>query len=292
MVPFITQLSAHDKSTSLPSISFLILYIRNNEKIYQYIPFLYIFILLATLTFLKTSFAAIRFPDETLDSNPPEYPSDSLSPGPGTCADVKKCSSIILIHSRYHLPPTAHTPHPCIPKIPFRSPALHHMPLADGDVQGDAIAIGRQVDDIRHLPFLVIKDFAQMPTETNHCLGRLHIPMDGQLRTRLNGIQHPLGPIRRRIPQVQVHPETRRSLGLGSQGIEGMLVNEHRAIEIPSLLSECHWGLRSERQHELLPECRSISRCWECHSTHSECTPNSRSSPSFPQGSIDRYCQS
>ena len=76
------------------------------------------------------------------------------------------------------------------------------------------------------------------------------MPMDRQDGARFNGVEHSLGLIGRRIPQVKVHPEPRRRFGLGGQGIEGMLVNEHGAREIPSL--------RSERQNELLPEHRLI----------------------------------
>ena len=49
---------------------------------------------------------------------------------------------------------------------------------------------------------------------------------------RLNGIQHPLRTVLRRIPEVEVHPQPRRRLRLGSKGIEGGVGDFHHFLLI------------------------------------------------------------
>ncbi len=83
---------------------------------------------------------------------------------------------------------------------------LHRMPLADGDVEGDALPFRLEVDDLRHLPRGVVKHLTQMPPEAHHRLGRLGVPMYRQRRPRLQRIQHPLGLVFWRVAKVQVHP--------------------------------------------------------------------------------------
>ena len=99
------------------------------------------------------------------------------------------------------------------------------MPLAGGDV--DERTARDHVNGIGQPPLPVIEVLLEMPPQAHHRLGGGPMPMDGQHRPRLDGIEHPLRLILRRIPQVQVHPKTRRCLGLGGQGIEGMLVDDH-----------------------------------------------------------------
>ena len=102
------------------------------------------------------------------------------------------------------------------------------MPLAGGDVNERAAR--DHVDHRGQGAGIVIEILLEMPPQAHHRLRCSPMPMDGQHRPRLDGIEHPLRLILRRIPQVQVHPETRRCLGLGGQGIEGMLVYDHTRV--------------------------------------------------------------
>ena len=93
-------------------------------------------------------------------------------------------------------------------------------PLADGDIHRHAAGAGRQVDDLRHLAGIAVKDLPQPAPQAHHRLRRLPVPMDGQHRPRLQRIQHPLRAVGRRVPEIQVHPPARRGLRLGGEGVE------------------------------------------------------------------------
>ena len=73
--------------------------------------------------------------------------------------------------------------------------ALQVVPLADGNV--DDRATGNHVDGIGEPALSVVKVLLEMPPQTHHRLGRVPMPMDGQHRPRLDGVQHPLGTIGR-----------------------------------------------------------------------------------------------
>ena len=96
----------------------------------------------------------------------------------------------------------------------------HGMPLADWDVQGHDRAIGHQVEGVSKPAILVIKQFLQMSTETDYGLGSVSMPMNRKRTVRFNRIQHPLGAVRVRVPQIVIHPEPRRCLRLGRQIIQ------------------------------------------------------------------------
>ena len=81
------------------------------------------------------------------------------------------------------------------------------MPLAGGDV--DEGASRKHVNRRGPGPGIVVEVFPEVTTQADHRLGGVPVPMDGQNRSRLDSIQHPLGKIVRTVPQVQVHPETR-----------------------------------------------------------------------------------
>ena len=83
---------------------------------------------------------------------------------------------------------------------------LHGMPLADRDVQRDAIRTGRQVDDLSHLARVIIKHLAKVPTKAHHRLRTLSMPMYRQRRTRLDGVQHALGTVGSGVVEIVVHP--------------------------------------------------------------------------------------
>lgn len=64
------------------------------------------------------------------------------------------------------------------------------MPLAGGDV--DEGVAGRQVNRRSSCPGIIVKVFDEVPTQAEHRLGGDPVPMFGQHRPRLDGIQHPL----------------------------------------------------------------------------------------------------
>ena len=51
--------------------------------------------------------------------------------------------------------------------------------------------------------------------------------VDRHHRPRFQGIEHPLGAVGRGIPQVHVHPEAGRGLGLGGEIVKDRFINNH-----------------------------------------------------------------
>ncbi len=76
------------------------------------------------------------------------------------------------------------------------------MPLAGGDV--DEGAAGEHVDCFGQSPLLVVEVFLEMSAEADYRLGGGSVPMDGQNGAGLDGVQHALGAIGRRVPQIQL----------------------------------------------------------------------------------------
>ena len=66
-----------------------------------------------------------------------------------------------------------------------------------------------------------------MPTHTNHRFRRTQMPMNRHHSPRLQSIEHPLRAIGRRIPQIQIHPQPRRSLSLSAKLVQNLFVNDH-----------------------------------------------------------------
>ena len=86
------------------------------------------------------------------------------------------------------------------------------VPLADGDIKDVA---SRNHLNRRGLgPGIVVEEFPEVPPQADHRFGGVPVPMDGHHGSRLDGVQHALGKILRAVPEVQVHPEARRRLGL------------------------------------------------------------------------------
>ena len=126
--------------------------------------------------------------------------------------------------------------------------AFQAVPLSGRDV--NERPAGDHVDGIGQPALLVIEVFLEMPPQAHNSLGSCPVPMDGKHRSGLNRIQHALGLILRRIPQIQVHTETRGCHGLGGQGVEGMLVDDqHFLLELSDLIlllflqKLCHFWL-------------------------------------------------
>ena len=63
------------------------------------------------------------------------------------------------------------------------------------------------------IPHIVIEILHEPSPKAHHCLGAQTVPMNRQRTPRLDGIEHPLGPILRRISQIIIHPQPRRGLG-------------------------------------------------------------------------------
>ncbi len=78
------------------------------------------------------------------------------------------------------------------------------MPLAGGDV--DEGAAGEHVDGFGQPPILVVEVFFKMAAEADYRLGGGSVPMDGHNGAGLDGVQHALGAIGRRVPQIVIHP--------------------------------------------------------------------------------------
>ena len=125
------------------------------------------------------------------------------------------------------------------------------MPLSGGDV--DEGSAGCHVNRRSPDTGIIVKVFLEMSTDAHNRLGCVPMPMDGQIRPRFDGIQHPLGAILRGIPEVQVHPETRGFLGLGGEGIKDMQVNDH----LPDLLLNGILDTLHDIPHILILDIRS-----------------------------------
>ena len=77
------------------------------------------------------------------------------------------------------------------------------MPLAGGDV--DEGTAGRHVNRRSLGTGIIVKVFDEVSSQAHHRLGGGPVPMDGQYRSRLDGVEHPLGLVGRAVPEVQVH---------------------------------------------------------------------------------------
>ena len=67
------------------------------------------------------------------------------------------------------------------------------VPLADGDVQGDYRAAGREFDGLRAAELALVVEFLHQPAaKTDNGFGGFPVPMDGQRRARLDGVQPPV----------------------------------------------------------------------------------------------------
>ena len=78
------------------------------------------------------------------------------------------------------------------------------MVLAHGHMDGWCIATWDQEITAGFLAVVVVEDFLCTAAEDYHVFTGHGVPMDGDDRSRLNGIQHPLGFIFRGIPEVEV----------------------------------------------------------------------------------------
>lgn len=107
---------------------------------------------------------------------------------------------------------------------------LEGVPLHGGDIQH--IAAGHHIHRLDQRAAVIVQILLEMPEDAHHRLRRGPVPMDRHHRPRLDRIQHPLRAVLRRIPQVQVHPQTGRGLSPGSEVVKDLRGDDHNAAEV------------------------------------------------------------
>lgn len=99
------------------------------------------------------------------------------------------------------------------------------VPLAGGDVEAVGGAVRGEVEGVGDDAVeVVIEDFAKVAAKADDGLGGFLMAMDGQDSAWLHGIEHALRLIVRRGPEVIVHAETGRGLGLDCKVIKQEVV--------------------------------------------------------------------
>ena len=117
-----------------------------------------------------------------------------------------------------------------------------------------------------------------MSAETDHGLRTVPMPMNQKRTARLDGIQHPLGAVRNRVPQIVIHPKPKRCLCLGGQIIEGVLVNDHGDLYLRDLLLDCLLDTLHDIPHILILHIRT-GREAEAHLEEIFLTPTETKAP-------------
>ena len=113
------------------------------------------------------------------------------------------------------------------------------MPRAGRDIQRHDGAAGRKLDGLHRQAGDVVELFEYPPTEADHRLRRVGVPMDRNHGARLHGVQHPLRLIFRGVPQVQIHPKPRRFFRPCGQVIQQCLRYLHFSKDLR--YSSCKW---------------------------------------------------
>ena len=78
------------------------------------------------------------------------------------------------------------------------------MVLAHGDVDGRCIATWDQKVTSSFIAVVVVEHFLCATTENYHVFTGLRMPMNGNDRSGLDGVQHPLGAVVCGVPEVEV----------------------------------------------------------------------------------------
>ena len=89
------------------------------------------------------------------------------------------------------------------------------MVLAEGYVDGRAGTAWSEEEPSGFIAEVVEEDLLRQAAEDDHILGGFVVPMDGDHRSRLDGIEHPLGGVVRRVAKVEVLAQAGGGLGLG-----------------------------------------------------------------------------
>lgn len=98
------------------------------------------------------------------------------------------------------------------------------MVLAYGDMDGRGVAARDKEVTSGFFACVVVEDFLCAAAEDYHIFTGHGVPMDGDDRTGLDGIQHPLRLVFGRIAEVVVHPKTGRGLSLGGQLVKNSII--------------------------------------------------------------------
>ena len=104
------------------------------------------------------------------------------------------------------------------------------MPLAGRDV--DDQTAGAHIKRVGQIAVIIVKVFFEMAAEADNGIGGMEMPMDWHNRPRLDGIQHPLRLVFRRIPEIHVHAKPRRCFRLSGEVVENVLIDYHVMIFI------------------------------------------------------------
>ena len=80
------------------------------------------------------------------------------------------------------------------------------MPLSLWDAEAADVAARFNEDGVRKLTFVVVIQPFHLATEHHYGLGSVLMAVDGHHRARLQGVQHALAMVIRRVAQVEVHP--------------------------------------------------------------------------------------
>lgn len=89
------------------------------------------------------------------------------------------------------------------------------MVLPPGHMDGGSVAARHKEPAARLVSLPIEEQFLRPAPQHHHVLTRAHVPMHGNHRPRLDGIEHALGLVVNRVPEVIVHPQAGRGLGLG-----------------------------------------------------------------------------
>ena len=104
------------------------------------------------------------------------------------------------------------------------------VPCAGGYVHTIAALVTIQPEARGLAAVVVVEHHVYLSAQQQLCLGSISVPVHGDLRPALQRVQHPLRTVRGRVAQVAVHPQPRRRLGLGGQGVKKGVVNQHRSV--------------------------------------------------------------
>lgn len=104
---------------------------------------------------------------------------------------------------------------------------LEAVPGARGDVHPVAALVAAEPQARGLATLVVIEHHVYLPAQQQLGLGCIPVPVHGNLRPALQGVQHPLRAVPGRVAQVAVHPQPRRRLCLGGQGVKKGVVYQH-----------------------------------------------------------------